>query len=407
MKKIIKTFSLIFVTIFSALIIFANMPLKNANASSSVSLDFYNTVNTVLKGYVKYKDRVAGTEGEKLAAEYIETYLKDNTNLEPLVNSYISDGRQEFNFESTFDGLYHTSQNIIYTYKSKTETNQKVIIGCSYDSFAYKFGEYQYTNEVVSSESVNASAGSVALLLALAKHLPFDNLPYNVEIIFFGAGGCNNAGSNFYTQGISKDDAKNILLMINLDKVALGKNVYFYVDEIENDFSKFVSNITETKNLDVRKVSTNNLGKIALIGQNKLGLNYTHIALTSNNINFMSSNVLTMNIFAGDYSSGISVGLNEYDNKEVITYTENDNLEYIAENYGESVVADNLFSVYEAITTIITDSDFVSNCVKSFGQTNWLYVIFGNQKLVSYLTSVAVIVLIGVSFFIYYKLTKS
>ena len=370
MKKLSKFFAIIISFVFFGVFSFISIPSKSVSATTNTeptTAEFYNTVNSVLEKYVQFRDRIPGSQNEKDASNFIVEFLNNNTECAPLNNSYVKDGVQSFRFESILDGQYYTSQNIIYTHKSTSNSDKKIIIGCSYDAIAFKFGTFQMEGELVSSESVNGSAGSVALLLALAKYLSIQSFDYDIEFIFFGAGESDNAGSTFYTQGISKDDAKNIALMINLDKVALGENTYFYVDEIENSFSKYFNNLSHEKKLGIKKVSTANLGKV-LNYRNKLGLDYTHIALTSNNINFMSSNILSLNVFAGDYSDGITLGLCEYGDRDILTYTDYDSIEYIIEVYGINEVTDNLYTAFNSINTLLNDSNFLINCLESANQ---------------------------------------
>lgn len=406
MKKLLKVVSCFVSVIILMICLSCNIPLKSASASSGISnVNFDNSINAFLNSYVEFDERVAGSEDEKNAGDYIISVL-NQTECEPFENENISNGIQSFRFQSIYNGAYLLSRNIIYTYKSSKNTTKKVIIGCSYDAVAYKYNEYGTIEGLVATEGVNGSAGSVALLLTLAKYLPKNDYDFDIQFIFFGAGSSDNAGAKYYTQGILEEDSKDILLMINLDNISVGQNLYFYVDEIENDFSKYVSNHISENSLNLRKVSTSNLGKIILTTPNKLGLSYSHIALTSSNIYFMKNKILTMNIFSGDYSSNITLGRCEYDGKEVVTYTANDNISYIKETYGESSINENLYSVYESIESLLLDDKFETVCVSSQGQNSWFYVVFGNAKLPAYLTMVLTIVLICVALVIHFNLTK-
>ena len=406
MKKILK---IIASTISAIVLMFTltfNAPVKTANANTGATIDeFNNTVEAILYDYVTFNDRLPGSTGEKNAGDYIISYL-NGTKCTPYQNNYISDGIQTFSFESIVDGLYHTSRNIIFNYDSSVATDKKVIIGCSYDAIAYKTNEYGEVLGVTASESVNGSAGSVALLLALAKYLPQNSYNFDIQFVFFGAGVSNNAGSEFFTQGISDEDAENILLMINLDNVAVGKDVYFYVDEIENDFSKYAAEFLYQNEYDLKKISLSNIGKVVLDKADDLGLQYTHISLLSNNVEFMKSGVLTMNIFAGDYSSGVTLGRCEHSGKEVVAFTQNDNITYIKETYGENSIKENLYTAFSSIEGLLLDSQFETVCKRSFKQTAWIYVVFGNERFVIFLTFGSTLVLACVYMIIHYKLTK-
>ena len=406
MKRIIKLVASVVSAIVLMFTLTINSPNRTANANSNATIDdFNNTIEAILNDYVAFNDRLPGSDGEKQAGDYIISYL-NGTNCLPYQNNYISDGIQNFNFESVLDGTYYSSRNIIYNYNSSVETDKKIIIGCSYDAIAYKVSDSGEVTGITTSESVNGSAGSVALLLALAKYLPQNNYSFNIQFIFFGAGVSNNAGSEFFTQGISEDDAKNILLMINLDNIAVGKNLYFYVDEIENNFSKYASEFLYQNEYGLKKISLSNIGKVVLDETDELGLSYTHISLISNNVQFMKAGILSMNIFSGDYSSGITLGRCEYSGKTVVAFTQNDNLTYIKEQYGENSIKENLYTVFSSLEGLLSDSGLESACVSSYKQTAWLYNIFGNKRLVTFLTFGATLILACVYMIIHYNLTK-
>jgi len=306
MKKII---SLCLFCFFAFLIFTPSIPAKNEAFAANSSYQSYQM--NVLKEYgSSFKDRAPGSEGESQAALYIVSELEkiaaQNSNFKPVQSSSISEGIQEFVFNSILNGLNAKSQNIIYYYKSNVNTEKKVVIACNYDAVA--FNSETFEPLFVESESINGSAGSVAALLTIAKMLPDLNLPYNVEIAFFGAGESNNAGSDFYVKGILPETKEDILCMINIDNIAVGENLYFYANEIETQFSSFVAQNLNDNKLKVSQVDTIHLGKIANDGGNKLGLDYSHIAMSSDNINFMKEGIISLNFFAGAYSEGIVYG---------------------------------------------------------------------------------------------------
>lgn len=378
--------------------------VTQSSASAASPLQDENEVNkfvieSILSDYLKFTNRVAGSDGEAQAAEYIWNALTVS-GLTP--RSFPSEeiaGYQSFRFTSQIDGLKHNSKNVVFEKKSQLETNKKVIIGCNYD--ALTFGD-QY--EVIEGQAINGSAGSVAVLLAIAKYISASNLDYNVEFVFFGAGESDCAGSKFYTDGISDKAKEDILLMINLENIAIGKNIYYYSDEISTDFSKFVGSVVSGDGLAAKEVDVSHLGKILLAEQNDLGLDYTHIAMNTNNQNFMKLGILSLNIFAGDYDSGLVLGRSEFEGKTAITYTANDNLAYILENFGEEAMMSNLMSVFSLVKSTLLNQNFVLSCEAAKGQTNSFYSFFGNEKVIIYITVCAFVVLVIVACFIYYKL---
>ena len=166
--------------------------------------------------------RVPGSKEEFEASKYILNEMNTLSHFTPVNDGATVNGVQNFNFKSVVDGLNYTSQNIVFRRESGSGSSKKVILAAHYDSsFVYEqkknneTGEYE--NVSVVSDGVNDNAGSVALLLTIAKNLDAvsTDTGFDVEIVFFGASANDYAGSKFYNKGKSNEDCKNVLLMIN------------------------------------------------------------------------------------------------------------------------------------------------------------------------------------------------
>ena len=403
MRKI-KSLILSFLALL--VVVFGGMGTKTTVASAAnfqlKYSDYSAKVQTILSEFCEFKTRTAGSEKEKEASEYIRNYLLAKaTKLSPKNNLSTVDGVETFKFVSDYTGLYETSQNIVFEYKSTAKTSKKVILACNYDApmqYDEETGDYIEYN----GDSLNVSASSVAALLVLAETLPNYNFAFNLEFVFFGAGESSLAGSEFYLNGLTEEDEENVLCVINIDKVALGTNMYFYMDEVKTKFSKYVSNVCSPYS---KEIDLTHLNKTEYI-YNDLGLGYSHIALESDNVNFMKRGIATINIFAGDYDSGIVLGRNEYNGKEVISYTDNDSLAYVTEKLGADEISDNLYLVNSAVETLLSDSDFERQSAKSHGKTQWFYAIFANEELVLLLTIIAFVIILIIAMYIHFKLTK-
>lgn len=404
MKKLTRIIG----SLLSALLIsFAGFgQIRVAKAESKSSAEFSNKVVSIIEEYsTNFKKRVGGSNGEKEAAVYIKKYLDDHTNLSPKDNAYVKEGVQTFDYESSFTSKFETSQNIIYYADLNPNSDKKVILGCNYDAYAYKFDNEKQEYKETESESVNGSSASVAFLLALASEIDTFDLDYDVEFVFFGAGEIDRAGSKVYTDGFTEDSKKNILCMMNFDGIALGKHTYYYLDEVSSSFSKYLDNMSRQEKSKVKEVDGVHLGKVILAEKNSLGLSYTHVALESDNINFMSAGVLTINFFAGDYETGIVMGRSEFGEDDILTYTEKDNVEYISKNIGFEKVTQNLNENYKFVMAILTDADFVASATEAKNETKGFYSFFANTNLLVYLTAIAFIVFVVVAMYIYYKLS--
>lgn len=376
-------------------------------SAQAVSGETYNTfsteINSILSDYVKFNDRIAGSEMEEDASKYILEYLSKKTNLTAFENNYITGGVQKFDFYSTISDKMEKSQNIIYVKKSVKENAKKLIFTCNYDAIAFEYIEEEYTTDLAKTEGINTSAGSVALMLVLAREFGSSNLDFDVEFCFFGAGESDNAGARIYSQGITTEAKDKILGVINFEKVALGKNLYFYTDEIETTLSKYIEDFVSDNKLSVKKVNTVHLSK-GITSQDELGLGYTHVALQSANVVFMKQGINAINIFAGEYEDGIEVGLSEFSGKEILTYTTKDNAETIDELYGFDTVTRNLYNVFDCVTKLCIDDEFISVLESNVNETKWFYAIFANDKLALLLTIIAFVVLVLVCMYEYMRL---
>lgn len=313
-------------------------------------------------------------------------------------------GIQEFGFVSEFNGQYSTSRNIVFDYLGNSESKKKLIIGCNYDSVAFEIASEQVdTSKIVPSESIISSSSSVATVYALASAVKRANLKVNIEFIFFGAGESGNAGSNFFVQGIGDEEKKDIVGMINLDSV-VGENLYFYVDEVNNKVSDYLEGASSASGGKITKINTSHLAKMALESPNALGLTYSHIAMSSDNFSFMQRGIVAVNIIAGDYSSGLMIGRNDFKNKANVSYTANDNMEYIGKTFG-NVVMDGIGRVGAFIFGALEDAEFLKAFEAGTNQNAWFAAIFGNKNLAMYLTVFALIAFVIIAMLLHYKFT--
>ncbi len=402
-RLIFSAFAILFVLMFGIIAVPQNLNVASAaNDTADVLIQtLTDDALNFLNGFVKYNNRLAGSEGEKQAATDIAECLLNFDGLK----AYGDNGLQEFAFESIFTNKYETSNNVIFDYIGDSKSSKKIVIGCHYDAVAFKSGTLQINDNITSSESVAGSAANVALLLSLAKNLPALNLNYNIEFVFFGAGESNNAGSEYYVKGMTKEQQDDLLLMVNFDNVVIGKNIYFYTEEVQDDISKSFAEVAEKNNNDVKPINTMHLSKTLLNEPNEIGLDYVHLAMISDNYSFKKQKIKTINFFAGDYEEGVVLGRSEFAGKDNVMYSENDNIENISKVYGENLIHDNYCFVFEVLTDALTLPNFIEILSGAQNQTNWFYMLFANPKLASYLVVVALFIMIVVAMFIHYKLT--
>ena len=225
MKKLI----FIFAILFSVVCAFPVSRTDFASAASLTNADACTWFEAEYKSIIfdesnvaRFYDRTAGGSGERNFAIWLEErmaslgYLPNGTDLEHASFEY-------FDFESSIDGLTHRSQNVKFVKKGKN-SDKKIVVGTCYDN-AYGFAST--AENALDIIGADASLNNVLVVLSVANQLADVELDFDVEIVFFGAGYHNTAGSKFYTLGIDKKENESILLALNIDDLSDDK-LYFY-----------------------------------------------------------------------------------------------------------------------------------------------------------------------------------
>lgn len=153
----------------------------------------------------KIGSRVAGTNSEKAASQYLVSQLKSlglKTNIQT--------------FTYTRSGKVYTSQNVVATRNGKSK--KELIVGAHYDSVSIGKG-------------ADDNGSSIGVVLESLKNLKNKQTPYTLKIVFFGAEEAGLQGSKYYVSQMSAVDKKNTVAMINLDSLLAGDFMYVYGDE--------------------------------------------------------------------------------------------------------------------------------------------------------------------------------
>lgn len=148
--------------------------------------------------------RPAGSDKEKETAAWIKQQWQA---LGYTVN--------EFPFEFTLKKKTFTSANLSTVIKGQSP--KTIIIGAHYDSTGEKQGSLGTTD----------NGSGVAAILALAKRLKGQTIPYTVKLIAFGAEEFGLQGSKAYV-GQQQESLKQVIGMINLDTIIGGDKLYVH-----------------------------------------------------------------------------------------------------------------------------------------------------------------------------------
>ena len=354
-----KTFILILALIIAVACI---IPSNGVFADENIAeLD----VNDFLIDFVTNNPtRVAGSSDEKKAGEYIAKVFAE-MGYSVKIN--------EFSYEDD-SKVQHTSQNVIARLDSSNSSDKTIVIGAHYDCVGLGNGAYD-------------NGSGVAVMLTLAKMLKNEKLPYNIEFVAFGAEELGMYGSKQYADLLSSDEIENTLLMINIDSVAAGDNLYLYAEDINTKFQQFFldnseqnSNSTALPHIFAKPIYKDIISLISGYGVAP----YYQTAQASDNSSFRVKGIPSMLFFSGNFDAGFVGYVETKDFDKQIMHTSNDTIKKLKEYDGDGYIQ-KMQSVVTTIYMSLTDSDFVqvstearSQLVNKFWFEIWpAYVIFG------------------------------
>ena len=169
--------------------------------------------------------RIAGTEKEKEMASFISAILLNGGYSEKDIklNSFdIEEGvpMMDTSGENIFDGGEdsQSSQNIEVI--KEGQSKKTIIVGAHYDS--------------AGTHGVDDNGSGVAVALESALRMIDVETPYTIKYVFFGAEETGMHGSKEYVNSLTKKEKDNIVLMINIDSILAGDNLYLYGGRIND-----------------------------------------------------------------------------------------------------------------------------------------------------------------------------
>lgn len=406
MKKLRKIFMVGFcVAVFVILSIFGGAPASQAHALVEKSTFLKTEIKQELDLFLERTrtaksriDRSAGSTGEKNAAEYILNNLT-HAGLTAREDGYFNVGLQEFDFVSAA-GEFLKSQNVSVKLNSAQDNAKTLVLAARYDNeLIPTTGKAANGEEIevkVAAEGVNASAGAVAMLMALAKYLVSAgiDLGFNVEFVFFGAGYEDCVGAQNYLRSIVANKA-DYAAIINFNNIAVGQFNYVYTTEFKTAYGEFV----ETALLgDYNFVK---FDKASTIVSTENG--FYHAGNNKDSGVFLTSGINTVSIFSG-CNSGIQDGWRELSGTERITGTIADTVSGIEIATKKDITA-NLCLIAESVTNLITADGFL-NKISAKQDVNKTYAFWRNAKMWAFVECVTVVVLFVIYYAIYSSLYK-
>ena len=270
--------------------------------------------------------RVAGTDGETKAAQYIVAAFK--------ALGY-SPETQPFTAAAGSQSI--ASANVVAV---KTGTsNQEIIVGAHYDS-------------TDAGPGTDDNASGVAVMLEVAKLVQGQKTPYTIRFVAFGAEESGLLGSTAYLNQMSQDEFQNVVVMVDLDSLVAGDTAYAYSDEGQSAVRDWTLEWALGNGFDlqtIRNVSftypdTKGIGSSDYVPFQAAGIPYVYFDST--------------NWTLGDKKGTTQVDA-RFGENGVIRHTKDDTLPYLDASFPGRVdqrlnlfisVLDNLLTQYEAPT---------------------------------------------------------
>ena len=172
----------------------------------------------------KLEGRATGSEGEKIASEYIAKRFKqlglDPKGSDGYFQSFSfkpkKDPHSEVKFTETTSDNIVTGRNVIGFIDNKMENT--VIIGAHYDHLGYGDEGSLHRGEKAIHNGADDNASGVSVMLNLADKLKNTNTNNNYLLMAFSGEEMGLLGSNYFVKNATID-TKKVNYMINMDMV--------------------------------------------------------------------------------------------------------------------------------------------------------------------------------------------
>ena len=321
-----------------------------------------------------FPERTDATDAEKAAAEYLVSELEELGYTAK--NGSFFQNFSVYTENSETGGYLMYSQNVVGVKKSSRNTDKTVIIGAHYDN------AYGLSNSL--SKGAYDNGSGVATLIAIARAVIKSDLPFNVEIVFFGMEELGVNGSEAYVSKMTEEEIDNTLMMINVDSVSCGDYLYLFSDEIARSHEDmfFESALSaENGGITLNKMPKDKKSNGYFRVSDKKP--FVHVGLQSDNAPFMEKGIPSAFFFGYNISSKENINGQESDGKVDIMHTENDNVDVVLSVYGEDFVKNRFAFVAGTVMTTLSREDFIENAeyskahptVYNFVYETWFFFV--------------------------------
>lgn len=185
--------------------------------------------------------RKAGSEGEEMAAVYVEDCFRNYG-----VDVISPKGGEEFGLRSE-DGDTLTSRNVIGYVQGydKTLRDHFIVVGARLDNLGSMMMTVDGNPRQKIFYGANGNASGLAVMLELARMVQTNSILFRRSVLFvaFGAS-CETFAGSWYFLNRSFKDVDNIDAMINLDMLGTGYNGFYAFTSSNADMNSLLRTLT-------------------------------------------------------------------------------------------------------------------------------------------------------------------
>ncbi len=279
----------------------------------------------------------------------------------------------------------YITDNVVVRLKSSVSDGKQVIVGAHYDAVSNSQG---------AGDNASGIAAMYLTLKSVSSAWTSSKLPYDLVFVAFGGEEQGLVGSYSYVSAMNDKQLSETLLMINIDSIGFGDNLYLHCENKRTDIADYIL----SKCSAAQEKPYNKGIFISAVFADQFGYGYYETIQGSDHTPFRTAGVPTAFFFSGNYYGNDFV--ESLDDKRCVMNTANDSLASVDSYVGAGYVA-NIQAVAEAVTSCIAADDFLPVCQSARSQLVDLSVAYG--VLYPSLVALGLAIVCAVLFWLYYR----
>ena len=314
-------------------------------------------------------------EAQRYTADWLKTKFEAVVPSDQNVSVAVTDASDD-NFSTV---------NVVVKLKSSVSSGKQIVLGAHYDSV---------TNSQGAGDNASGLAAMYLTLKNVSSSWTSTKLPYDIVFVAFGGEEQGLVGSYSYVSAMNDKQLSNTLLMINVDSIGFGDNLYLHCENKRTDLADYILSKCAT----AQEKPYNKGIFLSQMFADQFGYGYYEIIQGSDHTPFRTAGVPTAFFFSGNYYGNDFV--ESLDDKRCVMNTANDSLANVDNYVGESYVA-NIQAVTDAIVRCISADDFAAVCQNARAQLVDLSVAYG--ALYPSLIALGLVLVCALLFWLYYR----